>query len=86
MALGGVFHSQRKRDPHQPLASLIPDTDHEEALVAVGELFLGDIGQGFLGFAFGRRKVIQFQPGFVGREAVAVVDVEIVTRHCRSCG
>ena len=47
MALGGVFHSQRKRDPHQPLASLISDTDHKEALVAVGELFLGDIGQAF---------------------------------------
>jgi hypothetical protein len=61
------------------------NVDGKVTPVPVRQFVLYDLGQGFLGFFLGRFKVVQVQLFTVGRELLAVMNVEEKARH-RDCG
>jgi hypothetical protein len=57
------------------------NVDGKVTPVPVRHFVLYDLGQGFLGLFLGRFKVVQVQPLTVGREVLAIMNVEEKARH-----
>ena len=74
--MGRAFHDQRQRDPPDDLSSRVLHIDGKVTPVPVRHFVLHNVGQGFLGLILGRFKAVQVQPYTVGREVLAILDVE----------
>ena len=80
-ALRWAFHDQRQRDPPDELSGRVLHIDGKVAPVPVRHFVLHNLGQGSLSLFLGRFKVVQVQPFTVGREGLAIMDVEEEARH-----
>ena len=74
--MGWAFHDQRQRHPPDDLPGRALDIDGKIAPIPIRHFVLHNVGQGFLGLILGRFKVVQVQPLTVGREVLAIMDVE----------
>jgi hypothetical protein len=80
-ALGRAFHDKRQRDPPDDLSGRVLDIDGKVAPIPLRHFVLHDVGESFLGLLLGRCKALQFHPLTVGREGLAIMDVEEKVGH-----